>query len=129
MLFLVEPARIKAVPHTKEREPNIWQEPLRSLADREGQQLDDGRAKGYARLADHEQLVHKGDQDDEGHPNDPSPDGAHGHGWVVVRVDDGPDLGVGAVAREQGDFDLDLADGTGVLVGIVKVLAVVDKFF
>lgn len=60
MLLLVESAWVKAVSDTKEREPDIWQEPLRGLANRKGQQLDDGRTQGYARLADHEELIDEG---------------------------------------------------------------------
>lgn len=127
MLLLVEPARVEAVSDPKECEPNIWQEPLRGLANRKGQQLDDGRAQGYARLADHEQLVDEGNQDNEAHSDDPCPNGAHGHGRVIMRIDDGPNLSIGAVARKQGDLDLGLTDGTGVLAWLIEMRAVVNK--
>lgn len=127
MLLLAESTRVEAVTDTKEREANIRQEPLCGLADREGQKLDDGRAEGDAGLAHHKQLIDESDQDDEAHPNDPDPDGAHGQGRVVVRIDDGSDLGIGAVGREQRDLDLGLADGAGVLGWLFKVLAVVDE--
>lgn len=129
MLLLIEPAGVEAVPDTKEREANIRQEPLGGLADREGQQLDDGRAEGYARLADHEQLVDEGDKDDEAHSDDPCPDSTHGHGRVIMRIDDGSDLGVWTVAREQGDLDLGLVDGTGVVFWLLKVLSIVYELF
>lgn len=117
------------MPDPKQREADIRQEPLGGLADREGQKLHHRRTKTYAGLPDHEELVDKGDQDHEAHPDDPGPDGADRHRGVVVRVDHGADLGVRAVAREEGDLDLGLADGAGVLVWIVKVLAVFDEFF
>lgn len=129
MLLLIEPARVEAMPDTKEREAHIRQEPLGGLADRESQQLDDGRTEGYAGLADHKELVDEGDQDDEAHTDNPGPDGADWHRGVVVRVDHGPDLGVRAVAREQRDLDFGLADGARVLIWLVKVLAIVDEFF
>lgn len=100
MLLLVEPARVEAVSDSEKREADVWQEPLCGLANGKGQQLDDGRAQRYARLADHEQLVDKGDQNNEAHPDYPCPDCAHGHGRVIMRVDDGPNLSIGAVARE-----------------------------
>lgn len=100
MLLLVEPARVKAVSHPEEREADIWQEPFRGLANRKRQQLDDGRTQGYARLADHEELVDEGNQDNEAHSDDPCPDGAYRHRTVIMRIDDGPNLGIGAVARE-----------------------------
>lgn len=127
MLLLVESTRIEAVTDTEEREANIRQEPLCGLADWEGQQLDDCRAEGDAGLAHHEQLIDEGDQDYKSHPNDPDPDGAHGQGGVIVRIDDGSDLGIGAVRREQGDLDLGLAYGTGMLAWLLKVLAVADE--
>lgn len=100
MLLLVEPAGVEAMSDPKEREPDIWQEPLRGLANRKGQQLNDGRAQGYARLADHEQLVDEGNQNDKAHSDDPCPNSAYRHRRVIVRIDDGPNLGIGAVARE-----------------------------
>lgn len=100
MLLLIESTRVEAVSDTKEREANIRQEPLGGLANREGQELDDSGTERYARLTDHEELVDEGDEDDEAHPYDPSPDGTDGHRWIIVRIDDGSNLGVGAVARE-----------------------------
>lgn len=100
MLFLVEPARVEAVSDPKEREADIRQEPLRGLANRKGQQLDDGRTQRYARLADHEQLVDEGNKNNKAHSDDPCPDRAHRHRRVIMRINDGPNLGIGAVARE-----------------------------
>lgn len=129
MLLLIEPSGVQTVSNSKERKPNIRQEPLGGLANGEGQELDDRGPEGDARLADHEQLVDEGDEDHEAQADDPHPNGAHGHRWIIVRVDDGSDLGVRAVAREEGDLDLCLENGTGVLIWLLKVVCVADEIF
>lgn len=100
MLLLVEPARVEAVSDPKEGDADIWQEPLRGLANWKGQQLDDGRTQCYAGLADHEQLVDERNQNNEAHPDNPCPNGAYRHRRVIMGIDDGPNLGIGAVACE-----------------------------
>lgn len=129
MLLFIEPSRVEAVRDTEQREANIRQEFLGGLADGEGQELDDSGAEGYARLTDHEQLIDECHEDDEAHPNDPSPDGTNGHRWIIVRIDDGSNLGVGAVAREQSDFDLGLANGASVLIWLLEMVRIADELF
>lgn len=107
------------MPNSKQSEPNIRQEPFRRLADWIRQQLHDLGPQRDRRLAHAEELVDEGDEHHEREPDDPGADRRDGQAGVIVRVDDGADLGVGTVGGEQRDLDLSLGDlaGVGVWVG------------
>lgn len=100
---------------------------LPSLADRERQQLRDVGTDEDARLADAKELVDEGQEYRKQNANGP---GAHGRARgrrVVLVVDDGADLGVGAVVGDQGGFELHLRDERLVLLRVVENVVVLEE--
>lgn len=101
--------------------------PLPSLAQRERQQLRDVGADEDGGQTDAEELVDKGQEDGKEHADGP---GAHGRargGRVVLVVDDGADLGVGAVVGDEGGLELHLRDERLVLLWVGEDVVIFEE--
>lgn len=83
---------------------------LPRLAKGERNQLRHIGADGNCGLADAKELVDEGEEDAQHDANGPGAHSGARGGGVVFVVDDGADLGVGAVVGDEGGLELHLED-------------------
>ena len=120
VLLLAELSRVEADSGSKERDAPVRQCQFPSLRNGIAKQLRNVGPHGDVRLPDREELVNKAENDRKGNTNNPGSDGGARYRRVVVVVDDGTDLGVGAVGRDEGCFDLHLVNEVFVFLRMLK---------
>lgn len=101
--------------------------PLPRLAQRECKQLRNIRADEDSGQANTEELVDKGQEHGEQHPDGPRAHGRARRGRVVLVVDDGADLGVGAVVGDERSLKLHLCDERLVLLRVGEDVVVLEE--
>ena len=124
VLFLVKRSRVQAMPHAEQSDSPVRQRLLHELSKRVGEKLGHVGRDVDGRLADLEEAVDEGDGAREEDADDPGAQRRAGHGRIVVVVDDGAHLGIGGVVRDEGGFDLHLADDGLVVPGFCEDLVV-----
>lgn len=101
--------------------------PLPRLSQGKCKQLRNIGADEDGGQADTEQLVDKRQEHGEEHADGPRAHGRARGGGVVLVVDDGPDLGVGAVVGDEGGLELHLRDEGLVLLRVGEDVVVLEE--
>ncbi len=120
VLLLGEGAGIQTVAGAKQGEPPVREGPSHGHADGVREQLSHVAANVDGRLADGEKLVDKGEKDGEEQADHPGPDGGRRGGGVIEVIDNGSDLGVRTVVRDQSHVDFHFLDNSLMLLRVVK---------
>lgn len=101
--------------------------PLPRLTQREREQLRNIRTDEDSGQANTEELVDKGQENGEQHPDGPRSHRRAWRGRVVLVVDDGADLGVGAVIGNKGGLKLHLCDKRLMLLQVGENVVVIEE--
>lgn len=88
--------------------------------ERESKQLGNVGLNVDGGLTDTEQLVHKGQDDGEQAANSPGTDRGARHAGIILVVDNGAHLSVGAVVGDEGSLELHLVDELSVLLRVLE---------